>query len=163
MLRTRFLSVAAASLFAWLGPAAPAVSEPPDATVTVTSPAADSVHPVNSSLFVRWRNDTGQEVDVWLTQGDSEGGAQRLFKLASKASSKPETELVAAVPPVPDGADYTVEVTARDTGVRGYSAPFEVGPVPAEAPAVGTGSGSGSEKAAAPLSWVQAQDGQSPR
>lgn len=60
---------------------------------------------------------------------------------------------------MPDGADYTVEVTARDTGVRGYSAPFEVGPVPAEAPAVG----SGSEKAAAPLSRVQAQDGQSPR
>ncbi|MFF1734791.1 Ser-Thr-rich GPI-anchored membrane family protein [Streptomyces sp. NPDC058247] len=161
MLRTRFLSVTAASLLVWLGSAAPAVSEPPDATVTVTSPAADSVHPVNSSLFVGWRNDTGQEVDVWLAQEDGEGGMQRLFKLASKASSKPTSELVTAVPSVPDGADYTVEVTTRETGVRGYSAPFGVGPVPDDDPAVRTGTGS--EKAAAPLSRVQAQDGHSPR
>ncbi|MFF1356173.1 hypothetical protein [Streptomyces sp. NPDC058297] len=161
MLRTRFLSVTTASLLVWLGSAAPAVSEPPDATVTVTSPAADSVHPVNSSLFVGWRNGTGQEVDVWLAQEDGDGGVQRLFKLASKASSKPASELVAAVPAVPDGAGYTVEVTTRDTGVRGYSAPFGVGPVPADDPAGGTGSGS--EKAAAPLSWIQAQDGHSPR
>ncbi|MFF1685201.1 MULTISPECIES: Ser-Thr-rich GPI-anchored membrane family protein [unclassified Streptomyces] len=161
MLRTRFLSVTAASLLVWLGSAAPAVSEPSDATVTVTSPAADSVHPVNSSLFVGWRNDTGQEVDVWLAQEDGEGGMQRLFKLASKASSKPTSELVTAVPSVPDGADYTVEVTTRETGVRGYSAPFGVGPVPDDDPAVRTGTSS--EKSAAPLSRVQAQDGHSPR
>ncbi|MFE6752406.1 Ser-Thr-rich GPI-anchored membrane family protein [Streptomyces sp. NPDC057684] len=176
MLRTRFLSVTAASLLVGLGSAAPAVSEPPDATVTVTSPAADSVHPVNSSLFVGWRNDTGQEVDVWLVQGDGAGGTQRVFKLASKASSKPASELVAAVPSVPDGTDYTVEVTTRETGVHGYSAPFEVGPVPANGPGVGTGtgtgtssdsgSGSGSDSRGAPwpsLSWLQTQDGHSPR
>ncbi|MFA3835045.1 Ser-Thr-rich GPI-anchored membrane family protein [Streptomyces aureus] len=166
MLRTRFLSVTAASLLVWLGSAAPAVSEPPAATVTVTSPAADSVHPVDSSLFVGWRNDTGQEVDVWLAQDDGAGGSHRLFKLASKASSKPTSELVTAVPAVPDGTDYTVEVTTRDTGVRGYSAPFEVGPVPAAGPVVGTGTGSGSGSGGAPgtsPSWVQAQDGHSPR
>jgi hypothetical protein len=174
MLRTRFLSVTAASLLAWLGSAAPAVSEPPDATITVTSPAADSVHPVNSSLFVGWRNDTGQEVDVWLAQGDDADGTQRLFKLASKASSKPTSELVAAVPSVPDGSDYTVEVTTRDAGVRGYSAPFVVGPVPANGPGVGTGAStdtgtdtdSGSDSRGVPwpsLSWVQAQDGHNPR
>ncbi|MGW2080570.1 hypothetical protein ACWCOW_27135, partial [Streptomyces sp. NPDC001939] len=87
MLSIRFLSVTAASLLVGLGSAAPAVSAPPGATVTVTSPAADSVHPVNSSLFVGWRNDTGQEVDVWLAQGDGAGGTQRVFKLASKAPS----------------------------------------------------------------------------
>ncbi|MFC9495708.1 hypothetical protein [Streptomyces sp. NPDC056975] len=162
MLRTRFLSVTAASLLVWLGSAAPAVSEPPAATVTVTSPAADSVHPVDSSLFVGWRNDTGQEVDVWLAQDDGAGGSHRLFKLASKASSKPTSELVTAVPAVPDGTDYTVEVTTRDTGVRGYSAPFAVGPVPAAGPVVGTGSGSGGAPGTSP-SWVQAQDGHSPR
>ncbi|WP_405784853.1 hypothetical protein OG512_43835 [Streptomyces sp. NBC_01378] len=170
MLRTRFLSVTAASLIVWLGSAAPAVSEPPDATIAVTSPAADSVHPVNSSLFVGWRNDTGQEVDVWLAQDDGAGGTQRLFKLASKASSKPTSELVTAVPAVPDGTDYTVEVTTRDTGVRGYSASFEVGPVPAAGPAagpgVGTGADAGTDSRGAPWpspNWVQAQDGHSPR
>ncbi|MFF1398151.1 Ser-Thr-rich GPI-anchored membrane family protein [Streptomyces sp. NPDC058287] len=169
MLSTRFLSVTAASLLVGLGSAAPAVSGPPDATVTVTSPAADSVHPVSSSLFVGWRNDTGQEVDVWLVQGDGAGGT-RVFKLASKASSKPTSELVAAVPSVPNGTDYTVEVTTRETGVHGYSAPFEVGPVPANGPVVGTGTGSdtdsGSDSRGVPwpsLSWVQAQDGHSPR
>ncbi|MEV6703891.1 hypothetical protein AB0M68_43420, partial [Streptomyces sp. NPDC051453] len=166
MLRNRMLSVTAASLLVSLGAAAPAVSEPPAATITVTSPAADSVHPVNSSLFVGWRNDTGQEVDVWLAQDDGSGGTRRLFKLASKASSKPTSELVTAVPPAPDGTDYTVEVTARDTGVRGYSAPFEVGPVPAAGPAVGTStdSDSGSAGAQGPSpSWFQTQDGHSPR
>ncbi|MFB6857157.1 Ser-Thr-rich GPI-anchored membrane family protein [Streptomyces sp. NPDC056341] len=178
MLSIRFLSVTAASLLVGLGSAAPAVSAPPGATVTVTSPAADSVHPVNSSLFVGWRNDTGQEVDVWLAQGDGAGGTQRVFKLASKASSKPTSELVAAVPAVPSGTEYTVEVTTRETGVHGYSAPFEVGPVRANGPGVGTstgigigtdsdtdsGSGSGSRGVPWPsLSWVQAQDGHSPR
>ncbi|MFB7996988.1 hypothetical protein ACFC4G_29705 [Streptomyces sp. NPDC056002] len=166
MLRTRLLSVTAVSLSVWVGSTTPAISGSSDATITVTSPAADSVHPVNSSLFVGWRNDTGKEVDVWLAQDDGSGGTQRLFKLASKASSKPTSELVTAVPAVPDGTHYTVEVTTPDTGAHGYSAPFEVGPVPAAGPVVGTGAdaGTGSRGAPGPSpSRVQTQDGHSPR
>jgi len=157
MLRTRFLPVAAAAPLLCLGSASPAVSDPPDPPVTVTTPAADSVHPVDSSLFVGWHNSTGQEVDIWLVQGDAAGGTQRVFKLASKASSKPTGELVAAVPPVPDSADYTVEVTTRDTGAHGYSAPFAVGPVP------GAGPLPGPAFRVPDRSRPQTQEGQSPR
>ncbi|MFF2503352.1 Ser-Thr-rich GPI-anchored membrane family protein [Streptomyces sp. NPDC058067] len=147
MLRTKVLPVTVSALLCCIGAASPAVSDASDTPVTVTSPAADSVHPVDSSLFVGWRNTTGQEVDIWLVQGGGASGGQRMFKLASKASSKPSAELVAAVPPVPDGADYTIEVTTRDTGARAYSAPFAVGPTPGGGPTP-DGTGTADEGAA---------------
>ncbi|MFE2738293.1 GPI anchored serine-threonine rich family protein [Streptomyces sp. NPDC059349] len=111
-----------ALLFA-LGPVAAAE---PDAAVTVTTPAANSVHPAGGSLFVGWDNSTGREVDMWLVRGE----AARVVQLAAKLTDASSGETANVLPDVPEGAGYTIEIVARDGGEQGYSAPFTVGQEP---------------------------------
>ncbi|MEU6661823.1 Ser-Thr-rich GPI-anchored membrane family protein [Streptomyces sp. NPDC046821] len=142
MFRPRLVPATAAAFLCCLGTAPQAVPDTTDSPVSVITPSGDTVYPVDSSLYVGWRNSTGEEVDVWLTHG-SGSDAQRLFKLASKASNKPSSELLSAVPAVPNGDDYAVEVAARDSGDHDYSAPFKVGPTPGAGPTAAAGHMSG--------------------
>ncbi|PJN06960.1 hypothetical protein CG723_36325 [Streptomyces sp. CB01635] len=123
MRRTGFLTLATASLLFAPGPVAAAE---PDAAVTVTAPAADSVPPAGGSLFVGWDNSTGQEVGMWLVRGE----ADRVVQFAAKLTDAPSGETATVLPDVPEGAGYTIEIVARDGGEQGYSASFSVGQEP---------------------------------
>ncbi|MFJ8820874.1 GPI anchored serine-threonine rich family protein [Streptomyces sp. NPDC102467] len=125
MRRTGFLILAAVPLLFGFAPAAE-----PDPAVTVTAPAAGSVHRAGGSLFVTWHNDTGRAVDMWLVHG----GADRVAQLAAKLSAAPAGETATVLPDVPEGAGYTIEIIARDGGERGSSPSFTVGRPAAQGP-----------------------------
>jgi hypothetical protein len=116
--RTGFLSLAVLPLLAL----APAPASDPG--VSVTAPAAASVHPAGGTLFVAWRNDTGRELDMWLVRGETD----RVVRLASKLSGGPGGETATVLPPVPDGDGYAIELADRAGTVHGYSGTFSVGP-----------------------------------
>ncbi|MFE1953332.1 Ser-Thr-rich GPI-anchored membrane family protein [Streptomyces sp. NPDC059524] len=118
MRRTGFLSLVAAPLLALAPPPGP------DQALSVTAPAAASVHPAGGTLFVAWRNATGQELDMWLVRGETE----RVVRLASKLSAAPAGETATVLPSVPDGDGYAIELVSRDGSGRAYSGTFAVGP-----------------------------------
>ncbi|MFJ4715919.1 hypothetical protein [Streptomyces sp. NPDC088785] len=128
MRRTGFLSVSlslAASLAAL--PAlvvAPAGTAAGDGALTVTAPATGSVHRAGASVFVTWRNSTGQELDMWLVHG----GDGRVIRLAAKLSDAPEGETTTVLPIVVNGDGYTIELAARAGGARAASGSFSVAP-----------------------------------
>ncbi|MZD05269.1 hypothetical protein GTW43_09270 [Streptomyces sp. SID5785] len=120
MRRAGFLSLAVLPLLAL----APAPASDPG--VSVTAPAAASVHPAGGTLFVRWRNETGQELDMWLVRGETD----RVVRLSSKLSGATAGETATVLPPVPDGDGYAIELSNQDGSLRGYSGTFAVGPPP---------------------------------
>ncbi|MFJ9175924.1 Ser-Thr-rich GPI-anchored membrane family protein [Streptomyces sp. NPDC102360] len=117
MRRTGFLSLAAAPLLAFAPMAAPAQA------LTVTEPAADSVHTAGASMFVTWHNPTGQKLDMWLVRGD----ADRVVRLASRLTAAPRSETSTVLPNVPDGNGYAIELVSRDGAEHGFSPSFAVG------------------------------------
>ncbi|WP_372346279.1 Ser-Thr-rich GPI-anchored membrane family protein [Streptomyces sp. KL116D] len=137
MRRTGFLSpllaLAAAPLLAF----APAAG--PDPGLSVTAPAAGSVHQAGGTVFVTWQNSTGQEVDMWLVRG----GTARVVQLAAKLGDAPTGETATVLPPLPEGGGYAIELASRDGSARGYSPSFSVGPdarLPGPPPAASPGS-----------------------
>ncbi|GAA2304922.1 GPI anchored serine-threonine rich family protein [Streptomyces kunmingensis] len=118
MRRTGFLVFAVVPLLFGFAPAA---SGP---AVEVTAPTAGSVHRSGGSVLVTWHNSTGREVDMWLVHGDS----VRVAQLAAKVSAAPSGEKAAVLPDVAQGADYAIEIVARDGGEHGSSPSFTVGP-----------------------------------
>ncbi|MEV1021273.1 Ser-Thr-rich GPI-anchored membrane family protein [Streptomyces sp. NPDC050264] len=133
MRRTGFLILAAVPLLFGFTPAA-------DPAVTVTAPAAGSVHRTGGSLFVTWHNGTGRAVDMWLVRG----GAARVALLAAKLSAAPSGESATVLPDVPEGRGYAIEVVARDGGEHGYSPSFTVGRQAAQGPPARRAPGLGS-------------------
>ncbi|MEB8336798.1 Ser-Thr-rich GPI-anchored membrane family protein [Streptomyces endophyticus] len=117
MRRTGFLSLAAAPLLAFAPLAEPAQA------LTVMEPVADSVHSTGGSMFVTWKNRTGQKLDMWLVRGD----AARVVQLASRLTAAPRGETSTVLPNVPDGNGYAIELASRDGGERGFSPSFAVG------------------------------------
>ncbi|MYW67038.1 hypothetical protein GTY65_23630 [Streptomyces sp. SID8379] len=127
MRRTGFLSLAALPLLV-LAPAGPAV---PDEGLTVTAPAGGSVHQAGGSVFVSWRNGTGQQLDMWLVHAD-EG---RVLQLASKLGDTPRGETATVLPTTVLGEGYSIELAGRDGAARAYSGTFTVSPQPRALPA----------------------------
>ncbi|MBO1332860.1 Ser-Thr-rich GPI-anchored membrane family protein [Streptomyces sp. VRA16 Mangrove soil] len=120
MRRTGILSLAAVPLLL-LASAGAAV---PDAALTVTAPAAGSVHQAGGSVFVTWRNATGQELDMWLVHGD-EG---RVAQLAAKLGAAPEGETATVLPTIVNGEGYAIEMAGRDGAASAFSGEFTVTP-----------------------------------
>ncbi|MHC5258960.1 Ser-Thr-rich GPI-anchored membrane family protein [Streptomyces sp. UC4497] len=118
MRRTGFLSFAAAPLLAFAPMAGPAQAE----ALTVTEPAAGSVHSSGSSMFVTWNNPTGQKLDMWLVRGDD----ARVVQLASRLTAAPRSQTSTVLPNVPDGNGYAIELVSRESGERGVSPSFAV-------------------------------------
>lgn len=119
MRRTGFLSFAAAPLLAFAPMAEPAHAQ----ALTVTEPAAGSVHSSGASMFVTWNNPTGQKLDMWLVRGD----AHRVVQLASRLTAAPRSETSTVLPNVPDGNGYAIELVTRESRERGVSPSFTVG------------------------------------
>ena len=120
MRRTGFLSLAAAPLLAFAPLGAPAQA------LTVTAPAANSVHASGSSMFVTWDNPSGKQLDMWLVRNND----TRVVQLASRLTAAPRSETSTVLPNVPNGSGYAIELVSRDGGARGLSPAFSVGPDP---------------------------------
>lgn len=89
--------------------------------ITVTAPAGGGRHAVNGSVTVRWTNNSGAQVGIWLDLRSPGGPPERVVRLATKAGRAPAGELAVTVPDVPDGDAYVVEVAAEDGRARGFS------------------------------------------
>ncbi|WP_053927236.1 hypothetical protein [Streptomyces chattanoogensis] len=80
----------------------------------------------NGSFSVDWKNNTGREVDVWLTVRTRGHRMQRLGLVAPRAGAGAVGEALVTLPQVAPGRGYALEVAADDGIAHAYSTAFAV-------------------------------------
>ncbi|MFF4952347.1 hypothetical protein ACWC2K_06955 [Streptomyces chattanoogensis] len=80
----------------------------------------------NGSFSVDWKNNTGHEVDVWLTVRTRGHRMQRLGLVAPRAGAGAIGEALVTLPQVAPGRGYALEVAADDDIAHAYSTAFAV-------------------------------------
>ncbi|MFG2137988.1 hypothetical protein [Streptomyces sp. NPDC048650] len=94
--------------------------------IAVTAPMAGLSFRVNGSFSVAWTNNTGHDVDVWLSVRTKGKRTQRLALVAPRAGSASVGEALVTLPRVSPGRAYALEVAAGDGVTRAFSTPFAV-------------------------------------
>ncbi|MEU4846628.1 hypothetical protein [Streptomyces gilvosporeus] len=93
--------------------------------IAVNGPAPGLTFRGNGGFSVSWTNNTGREVDVWLTVRHG-NRMQRMALVAPRAGAGPTGEALVSLPPVAPGHAYALEVTTDDDIAHAYSTAFSV-------------------------------------
>ncbi|KIZ17278.1 hypothetical protein SNA_14715 [Streptomyces natalensis ATCC 27448] len=103
----------------------PAHAPPRGWRIAVNGPAPGLTFRGNGGFSVSWTNNTGREVDVWLTVRHG-NRMQRMAQVAPRAGAGPTGEALVSLPPVAPGRAYALEVTTQDDIAHAYSTSFAV-------------------------------------
>ncbi|MFJ6748654.1 MULTISPECIES: hypothetical protein [unclassified Streptomyces] len=94
--------------------------------IEVTAPIEGLSFRVNGSFSVAWTNNTGEDVDVWLTTRTGSEDSERVALVAPRAGAGAQGEALVTLPLVPPGASYALEVAVETGSAADYSRPFAV-------------------------------------